>query len=289
MQYVITSVLPCIKKKQEFVKSIEYLIMAANHIERFISDIPDSYCLLAKCYRVMANSYYQLPDKEASLTYFKKYLETMEKHPEVNTLLLPHDQTSEVSEALQYLASMYRVKTDYDQSIFYYEKFVKSPSADPDKILLSYGMMGECYMNQNCYKKAIENYEKAVANFECQLPNHFDLYAECVGNMTACYLKMGKNHVDYANECILKVIKIYEQDDNEIKTGFTYCYLLYGLTLILKGQYARSIKILNQTLALAIENKPMLIQVQRSLSLCYYETADYQNALIYAKLFIENY
>ena len=277
------------RKKEDLVNSLEYLNIATNHLERFIADIPDSCCLLAKCYKMKAANYIQLSDYEVSIICNKKLLETLEKHSPINQLTLYHDHTSAISETYQSLGRLYSATMDYDQSAFYYEKFVESSSIDQNQIPICYGMIGSNYMNQKCFEKAVENFGKAIIQFKSQLPNQFDLYAECVGKMTLCYLGMGKGHVDNAIECILKVIEVLEQNDNDDQAKFSYCYFVYGSTLLIKGEYDMSMKILNQALVLTIENKPMIVHVQRVLSGCFYEIADYQAALTYAKLSMETH
>ncbi|CAF1530419.1 unnamed protein product, partial [Adineta ricciae] len=182
------------KEKQEFNKSTEYLLTAVTIIERVFSDIPDNYCTLAKCYLMIAQNYSELRDYNASITFYEKYLETIEKHPEIDTLLQhAHDHASEISNVFRLLGSIYYVKMDYDQSIFYYEKFIKSVSVDQKLLESSFMILGECYSNKKCYEKAIENYDKAAVHYESQLPSEVDYYAACMMYMTGCYLQLGKS------------------------------------------------------------------------------------------------
>ncbi|UJR12841.1 hypothetical protein I4U23_017015 [Adineta vaga] len=152
------------RKKQEFSKSTEYLLTTVNIIERFFSDIPDNYCILAKCYRMMALNYFSLRDYNANIIFQKKYLETIEQHSEVDPLLQSaHDHASEISDVLLSLGVMYFEKMNYDQSSFYYEKFIKSAPVDQNVLTSCFATTGNCYMNKKCY-------EKAAVRCESQLP-----------------------------------------------------------------------------------------------------------------------
>ncbi|CAF1320057.1 unnamed protein product [Rotaria sordida] len=85
------------ENKHESDKAIEYVLMAANLKERFFPDIPSHYCTLAKCYRFIATKYDQMSNYDEAITFYNKYLEKMEKHPEDEFPSLGiHNHSSEI-------------------------------------------------------------------------------------------------------------------------------------------------------------------------------------------------
>lgn len=266
------------RKKQEFHKAIEYWIKSVDIIEDFFYDITDNCCILAKCYRFIAMTYSQISNSDASITFYKKYLKTIEKHsPQVL-----HNHSNEIAEALFSLGTLYLDKNDCEQCNSYYEKFI---SVHPNNVSFSYSQIAMCYMNRKHYEKAIDNYKRA----KFYITNNDDLDAQCLMYMGVCYAQLDKSQYDNAMDCTFKAIQFYKEDSIKNQSSLAACYLNHSNILLKKGQYNKSIEIANQSLLLQTENKLLRTLTYFVLGYCYYEKCEYQIAFNHIKSSLENH
>jgi len=266
------------QKKHDLIKSNEYSSKTVNHLESFLSDMNTATNFLE----------YFMSDMNIPASYLERFV-YLSKMPDSYCLL---------ANCYLMMAKNYSKLSDNETSIIYHKKVLDTlekhskinpilmePHDHNNEILEALQSLGTLYQAQMDYEQSSFYYEKAIIHYESQLPNQFGLYAECVMKLTMCYLQMGKSQIDTAIECILKII----DNENRTESESACHYFFYGSTLMLKGDYEMSMEILNKALVYAQENKSLLIHIQKTLSLCCCEIADYQQAITFANLSIQTH
>jgi tetratricopeptide (TPR) repeat protein len=122
-------------------------------------------------------------------------------------------------------------------------------------------------------------------------------YATCLLNIGWCHLQMGELHYDNSMDYYSKALAIYEEEEEVVsnKESIAQCYQDMGYIRFSKGQYDKSIALLNKSIenrsssSSSSEHDKNIAICHINLGCCYYHQKKYQRALEHALQAMETY
>lgn len=221
------------ERQGSYDKSIEIFHKAIKIGNDIVGDQP---CFLCTSYRNLAIIHGKKSQNDLSISFHRKFVEAVYIHITKKPLCtVERDHTNEISDCLLTLGYWYMNRNEYNLAIDYFEKLQKAvPDAD-GYVWTSYTNIALCYMNQQQFVNAIENYKQGITHLEKYTPSDYTNISLFYSCLAECYdnLKQHSMAIDYFKTAIT----IYEQHlpDNQERYAATLrqmssCYTTMGKT-----------------------------------------------------------
>jgi serine phosphatase RsbU (regulator of sigma subunit) len=228
---------------------------------------------LAWLFNRLSAAYYYQGDYEVALQNYVKTSEYAKKTNNKNTLI----------EAYNGMASIYMAKSDFSNTEKYYEEAltIAHDIADTSTIALIENNLGVMYGAKHNYNESMMHYKSALEIY--QTIKDSSSIALALVNIGNCNSSMGI--LEAALKSYNQALDIYFRSND--KNGLALCYTDIGVLFSHHKDFSSAIEFFNKALEIANEigRKEVKRVSYQELANIYYQTAKYQKAYDYYKMY----